>query len=263
MPIHPERIPNSPMSTHQHFGPVDPSIVPALSMFTRQLGAMLEAGVSVTRALRVASQNSQSDRLIEAANDLSIQLVDGRELYEGMARHPDLFDPFYLEMVRQGEEDGVLGGALSAVAEYLDELPTTAAKRTLIHRPTQTAGVLKTLGELSLGAAGVLALAALVRAPRRWTGAALAGWSGYCLLKGSLELPEESVARPEPRPGLALPPKSRERKLAETDAAVRSAVEDEREADEERAARDSGFNPHPPLDPSYEFSEDEPPRFDP
>src|SRR3712207_1102793 len=91
-----------------------------LAQFTRQLGAMLAADVSVLRALSIASRHSGNDRLVAVAQDIALVLTDGREFHQAVSRHPELFDSFYVEMARQGEADGVLGQALLSVADYLD-----------------------------------------------------------------------------------------------------------------------------------------------
>lgn len=94
-----------------------------LASFTRQLGSMLEVNVSALRALRVAGEQTGDPPFLEAVRDVSLQLEDGKELHQALARHPDYFDPFYVEMVRQGEADGLLGRALLVVAEYLEHQP--------------------------------------------------------------------------------------------------------------------------------------------
>src|SRR5690349_16195119 len=83
---------------------VEPTQVTAteLASFTRQLGAMLDAGVNVLRALRIASQHTGNSALVEVARDVARRLEDGREFYQAIAPHPETFSPFFVEMARQG-----------------------------------------------------------------------------------------------------------------------------------------------------------------
>src|SRR5436309_3239371 len=98
---------------------VRPVSTEELERFTRQLGVLLSTGVEMLRALDVAAQQSGSGRLVATARSIAVVMTDGREFHTALARHPDLFSVFYAQMARQGEEDGVLGEALLAVADDL------------------------------------------------------------------------------------------------------------------------------------------------
>src|SRR5882724_9093393 len=91
-----------------------------MASFTRQLGLLLDSGVNVLRALPVASQHTHDPEFIELAHDLARRMEDGQEFHAAIAAHPDFFGAFYVELVRQGEKDGMLGKALLTVANYLD-----------------------------------------------------------------------------------------------------------------------------------------------
>jgi hypothetical protein len=229
----------------------DPVTPQELATFMRQLGAMLDAGVEVLRALRVATQQSGSPTLAAASQDVARLLGDGQEFHQALLTHPELFDPFCIEMARQGEHDGTLGRALLAVSDYLDHMPApvpAAAALTsapgLTTPPPPTAGVvLRTLGAgaVSLALLWGLSTAAPHLLPPEWLGPAAALAAGVCLLYGGSLLrgaaPSVPVqAVPEPP---KLPPKSPERKQAETEAVVRNAVLEQDEARESAGLRES------------------------
>src|SRR5687768_10639026 len=90
-----------------------------LELFTRQLRTLLTAGVDMLRALDVASRQSGNMRLSVVGEGIAVALEDGRDLHWALSRFPDVFSPFYVQMVRQGERQGVLGPALLTVADYL------------------------------------------------------------------------------------------------------------------------------------------------
>lgn len=217
-----------------------------LASFTRQLGAMLDAGVNVLRALRIASQHTGNPRLILVSQEISRLLKDGREFHQALAPHPELFDPFYLEMARQGESDGLLGKALLSVADYLDRLASGphAAPGALL-APHGGGGVqtpvaattMTVIGVQAIGAAVVWALATALpdRLPLEWLGPIAALWCGVVLLSGAWVLrrirqPAAPAAVDRPAP---LPPKAPERKAAETEGLVRSALDEQAEEEEE------------------------------
>jgi hypothetical protein len=214
-----------------------------MATFTRQLGAMLDAGVDVLRALRIASEHSGNRTLIAASRDIRVRLEDGREFHDAIVSHPELFDAFYVEMARQGEKDGLLGRALLSVADYLDRLaqngvsPTPGAATVLPLPPTLV--VLTILGMLALGTAVLWGIATAQPnvLPIIWLPSAIASWAALCLLGGARVLYQQRggpVAVPTARvtavePPAPLPPKTVERKDAETEGIVRSALQEQQE----------------------------------
>lgn len=217
----------------------------ALASFTRQLGAMLDAGVDVLRALRIASQHSGDSRLTGITSDIEYTLKDGKEFYQAIGRHPEIFDPFYVEMTRQGETDGMLGKALLSVADYLERStgvpaqPAYGAPGSGAQLPLAQTSML-TLGVLAMGAAAIWGIQAArpELLPLVWLGPIAAFWAGMCLIGGAYIL---SRVRREGAPAAAskakattakpapLPPKTQERKAAETQGVVRSALMEQAE----------------------------------
>jgi hypothetical protein len=92
---------------------------PELERFTRQLGALLGAGVNILRALEVAGDQAGNPRLVSIGQGIGTVLADGRDFHQALTHYPDVFSPFYVQMMQQGEREGVLGPALLAVADYL------------------------------------------------------------------------------------------------------------------------------------------------
>jgi type II secretion system (T2SS) protein F/ClpX C4-type zinc finger protein len=91
-----------------------------LALFCRQVGTMLLAGVDVLRALRVAGDQTESVRLRSVAQRIGRDMSAGRVMAWSLSRFPDLFSPFFVHMVRQGESEGVLGEVLTTMADYLE-----------------------------------------------------------------------------------------------------------------------------------------------
>ncbi len=248
-----------------------------LAIFTRQLGAMLDAGVDVLRALRIASQHSRNPQLLAAAREIGERLTNGREFHESLTPFPHLFDPFYVEMARQGESDGLLGKALLSVADYLDQVSAQRPPETLSTAPSsgggaQVAGLtMLILGIQALGAAALWAIA--TARPEilslQWTGPLAAFWCAFCLLSGAWVL--GFIRRTKPMPGTVpvptlrpapLPPKSPERKTAETSAVVRNALIEQEEEQENLPRHHLNGHARPAADPSQFLPDADPPRFD-
>ncbi|MBP9669254.1 MAG: type II secretion system F family protein [Candidatus Pacebacteria bacterium] len=89
-------------------------------MLSRQITTLFEAQVSALRAFRLLAAESQSpvlaDKLSEVANDIQ----SGSSISAALSRHPKVFSPFYVNMVRAGEEAGKLDETFSFLADYLD-----------------------------------------------------------------------------------------------------------------------------------------------
>ena len=91
-----------------------------LLLFSRQMHTLLKAGVPIIRALaglQDAAVNPEMKRVIGEVRD---SLESGRELSQALARHPRVFSPFYLSMVRVGEATGLLEEIFYRLFEHLE-----------------------------------------------------------------------------------------------------------------------------------------------
>lgn len=91
-----------------------------LQLFSRQLHTLLRAGVPALRALRSLGESSVNPAFAEVLRDVTDSLGQGRELSVSLARHPRIFDSFYLAMIRVGEATGRLDEVLDRLAVHLE-----------------------------------------------------------------------------------------------------------------------------------------------
>lgn len=87
-----------------------------LVMFTRQLSAMVSAGVPLLRAIGSLEGNSESKPLIAILGDVHKQIQSGASLADSLELYPDSFDDVYVNMVRAGESAGILDDILKRLA---------------------------------------------------------------------------------------------------------------------------------------------------
>jgi MSHA biogenesis protein MshG len=80
----------------------------ALMLFSRQMHTLLKSGVPIMRALRGLQDSSPDPRLGGAIGEIRQSLEAGRDLAASLGRHPRVFSPFYLAMIRIGEVTGRL-----------------------------------------------------------------------------------------------------------------------------------------------------------
>ena len=93
-----------------------------LSVFTRQLAALLKAGLPLVEALRTLRRQTEDRRLCVVIEDVEQALThDGGQLADAMEAHPRVFSPVYTNLVRVGEETGNLVDVLGGLAEYLSD----------------------------------------------------------------------------------------------------------------------------------------------
>ena len=87
-----------------------------LVMFTRQLSAMVSAGVPLLRAIGSLENNSESKQLVSILGDVHKQIQGGASLAGSLEKYPDSFDDVYVNMVRAGEAAGILDEILKRLA---------------------------------------------------------------------------------------------------------------------------------------------------
>jgi type IV pilus assembly protein PilC len=92
-----------------------------LTVMTRQLATMVTSGVTILRALYVLEEQTQSKLLKRALVQIRKDVEAGLPLSDSLARHPKIFSPLYIAMVRSGETGGMLESALMRTADQLEK----------------------------------------------------------------------------------------------------------------------------------------------
>ncbi len=92
-----------------------------LQIFTRQFSTLINAGIPVVDSLKMLSEGKRDPQLKDAAQKVRQAIEAGKRLGDAMATLPDVFDRFYVNMVRAGEEAGILDGILMRLAAYMEK----------------------------------------------------------------------------------------------------------------------------------------------
>jgi type IV pilus assembly protein PilC len=95
--------------------------LPDLAVFSRQLATMITSGMSILRALYVLEEQTVNKFLKETIVAIRKDVEAGLALSESMARHPKVFSPLFVAMVKAGETGGVLESSLMRVADQLEK----------------------------------------------------------------------------------------------------------------------------------------------
>ena len=88
-------------------------------LFSRQIHTLLRAGVPIMRALAGLQESSGNPAMRDVLQDVRESLDSGREMSLSLARHPKVFSPFYLSMVRVGEMTGRLEEVFIRLFDHL------------------------------------------------------------------------------------------------------------------------------------------------
>ncbi len=101
--------------------PFQPKVEHAdILLFSRQIYSLLKAGVPIMRALGGLQESAVNPAMKAVLQDLRDSLDGGRELSAALARHPKVFPPFYLSMIRVGEMTGMLDEVFLRLSEHMD-----------------------------------------------------------------------------------------------------------------------------------------------
>ena len=109
--------------------------VPAqtLSVFTRQWSALMSAGIPLSQAFELLSQNIVGSRAHQKAFGDTLQALRtevnaGQSLHAAFQKHPQVFNQHYCSLLQAGESAGILDKILNRLADTLEAHATLKAK---------------------------------------------------------------------------------------------------------------------------------------
>jgi len=88
-----------------------------ITILTRQLATLLEAGFPLARALEFVSRQESAGAMSEMVADLSASIQQGQDFSQALSEYPKYFGNIFLSMVRAGETGGILDAMLVRLAE--------------------------------------------------------------------------------------------------------------------------------------------------
>ena len=101
-----------------------------LSIFTRQLATLIEAGLPLLRGLNTLEKQEPDPIMRATINSLSESVQSGATFSESLAQHPKIFNKLFVNMVKAGELGGVLEVVLVRLAEYAEKAAKLKSKLT-------------------------------------------------------------------------------------------------------------------------------------
>ena len=89
-------------------------------ILSRQLATLFDAQVSALRIFRLLSTETENKKLAGILQVVSDDIQSGSSISAALTKHPKVFSPFYVSMVKAGEESGKLDEVFQYLADYLD-----------------------------------------------------------------------------------------------------------------------------------------------
>jgi type IV pilus assembly protein PilC len=89
--------------------------------FARNLANMLEAGLSLSRAINVMERQTKNKKLKKTYKGLNAAVNAGKSFHDALEQYPTIFSTLFIAMVKVGEEGGNLADTLKQVANQMEK----------------------------------------------------------------------------------------------------------------------------------------------
>ncbi len=99
-----------------------------LVMMTRNLGSMLKAGLTVTRALSVIERQSTNPKLKGVIKRIVNDINSGSQFHTVLRDFPEVFSDLYVAMIKAGEEGGSLATTLQTLSLQMERASNLTKK---------------------------------------------------------------------------------------------------------------------------------------
>jgi type IV pilus assembly protein PilC len=100
-----------------------------VSVFTRQMSTLIQAGLPLLRSLEVMiKQQEKKPKFKSMLEAVAEKVSSGGTLSDGLAMYPKTFDKLYVNMVKAGEAGGVLDLVLTRLAQFQEKSIRTIKK---------------------------------------------------------------------------------------------------------------------------------------
>lgn len=91
-----------------------------LAVMSRQMATMIGAGLSLIRTLGILADQTENKELARVLGIVGSEIEHGLSLSEAMAKHPVIFPPLMIHMIRAGEAGGFLDTSLTGAADNFE-----------------------------------------------------------------------------------------------------------------------------------------------
>lgn len=89
-------------------------------IFTRNLGSMTKAGLSLAKSLNILAKQITNKRFKKVIEEIESNIREGKSLSQSCSVYPAIFPKVFVSMVRAGEESGKLSESLKIIADQME-----------------------------------------------------------------------------------------------------------------------------------------------
>jgi type IV pilus assembly protein PilC len=90
-------------------------------VFSRQFSTMVNAGLPIMQGLSIVAEQAENPDFRRVMTKVRDDISNGIPLSEAMAKHPKAFTTLYVNMVKAGEQGGILDIIFERLSEYLEK----------------------------------------------------------------------------------------------------------------------------------------------
>ena len=101
-----------------------------VTIFTADLALLLRTGARINDALELLATDADIGRMRSTAAALATSILSGESFGDAISRHPKIFPPIYVALVRAGETSGALATILEALATERERAETLSRRLT-------------------------------------------------------------------------------------------------------------------------------------
>lgn len=102
-----------------------------ISQFISELASLLESGIATDEALDIVQQDQEKLAMHNLIGVIHTDVKSGMSLAESWTKYPQYFEPFLVDMLREGEQQNNLNATLKKLTEYRDSMDLSHADLTL------------------------------------------------------------------------------------------------------------------------------------
>lgn len=107
-----------------------------LAVMSRQLATMIGAGLPLLKALTILADQSENPKLASTLDEVRAGVEEGASFSDSLAKHPRIFPPILVNLVRAGEIGGFLETSLDSIAKnYEKEVELKATIKSALTYP--------------------------------------------------------------------------------------------------------------------------------
>ena len=99
-----------------------------ITIFSRQLATMMSAGVPLVQSFEIVGRGHENQAMQKLIMSIKADIEAGGSLTESLSKHPKHFSALYVNLVKAGEQAGILEDILHKVSTYLEKFEALRAK---------------------------------------------------------------------------------------------------------------------------------------